>query len=138
MNTTDLACTKKDDIASEHHHEIGSDIESLLGTWRNVSAKTGQIARVDVVAKGGEIFFHCFGQLEDSEMDWGPTPCQLFSSSVDVAVIDGFGCNYDFGFMEVRVVGNMKYGTMVIQSYNTFKDNSGRNDYFCREFFAKH
>ena len=37
--------------------------------------------------------------------------------------------------MQTQIAANLKYGVLVIQSYNTFRDGSGRPDYFVREFF---
>ena len=33
------------------------------------------------------------------------------------------------------IAANLKYGVLVIQSYNSFKDGSDRPEYFIREFF---
>jgi hypothetical protein len=137
MQTTDLAYTKKDDIVSEFYHEWGTETEALLGFWKNVNPKTGQIARVEVIVSDDKISLHCFGKLEQGEKDWGIAPCELFSSNVGSPGIEGFICNFDFDFMQTRIAGNMKYGVMVIQSYNTFNDGSNRNNYFSREFFCK-
>lgn len=137
MHTTDLAYTKKDDIVSEFYHEWGSEIEELLGTWKNVNPKTGQISNIVMVAIEGKVMIRCFGKLAQGEQDWGQVACELFSSNVESPEIEGFACNFEFDFMEIRIAGNIKYGVMVIQSYNTFKDGSNRNNYFSREFFCK-
>lgn len=137
MNTTELAHTKKDDLAAEYYHEWGSEREDMLGMWKNVNPKSGQIARIEVIAENDQIFLHCYGITEEGETDLGTAACELFSSNVSSAVIEGFACNYHFDFMDIRIAGNVKYGVMVIQTYNTFKDGSGRNNYFCREFFCK-
>jgi len=39
--------------------------------------------------------------------------------------------------METQVAANLKYGVLVIQSYNRFRDDSGRPSYFTREFFHR-
>ena len=137
MNTIDLAHTKKDDLVSGFYHDWGTEIGELLGTWKNVNPKTGQIARIEVISKDDEISLHCFGKMENGEMDWGISTCKLFSSNVASPIIEGFSCMYDFDFMEIDLSGNMKYVVMVIQSYNTFKDGSDRNNYFSREFFCR-
>jgi hypothetical protein len=137
MQTAELKHTKKDDLVSEFYHEWGTEIDSFLGTWNNVNPKTGQISRMEVTIEGSEIFIHCFGILEEGEMDWGPTACQVFSSNVGSQVIEGFTGDYEFEFMNVSIIGNIKYGVMVVQSCNTFKDGSNRNNYLCREFFCK-
>lgn len=134
---SNLKHTKKDDIISEYYHEWGSKVDSLLGTWYNVNPKTGQIARLTITSVGDILELHAIGQLESKELDWGSAVCELFSSNVGSPEIEGFKCDFDFDFMQTSIAGNMKYGVMVIQSYNTFKDQSERNNYFSREFFCK-
>ena len=136
MGTKDLQYAKKDDIAAEFYHEWGIDIGGLQGTWKNVNPITGQIAHFRITLNNEAVILNCFGKLENGELDWGPASCELFSSKVSSKEIEGFVGNYDFGFMETRVVGNVKYGVITIQSYNTFKDGSNRNNYISREFFV--
>ena len=137
MQKSNLAFSKKDDITSEFYHKWGTNMESLCGEWTNVNPKTGQISRIKVILKEDTSCIHCFGKLEEGEQDWGETTCQLFSDNVTSPVIEGFIGKYDLGFIDIKVVGNIKYGVMVIQSYNTFKDGSDRNNYIAREFFCK-
>ncbi len=137
MQTNNLAHTKMDDLVSEFYHGWGSEIEQLLGTWNNVNPKTGQISHIIMSSQDDTLLLHAFGKLEDGTKDWGTTTCELFSSNVTSTEIEGFICHFNFDFMRVEIAGNMKYGVMVIQSYNTFQDGSHRNNYFCREFFCK-
>jgi hypothetical protein len=136
MNTKDLQFTKKDDVESVFYHEWGIEPGGLRGTWKNVNPITGQISRFTITLKNDTAVLNCFGKVENGELDWGQTPCELFSSKVSSKEIEGFVSNYDFGFMETRVVGNVKYGVTTIQSYNSFKDGSNRNNYITREFFV--
>ena len=137
MQKTDLKQTKIGDLVSEFYHEWGSKKDALLGNWVNVNAKTGQIARVELTFKDNNLLLQGFGKLEEGEMDWGQSLCNTFSSNVGSPEIEGFTCDFKFEFMNVHMAGNMKYGVMVIQSYNTFNDGSKRSDYFCREFFVR-
>jgi hypothetical protein len=49
--------------------------------------------------------------------------------------VTGFEAHCDLGFMETHLAANVKYGVLVIQTYNAFKDGTGRGCYFTREFF---
>ena len=137
MSTKDLRFTKKDDIAAEFYHQWGIEADALQGTWKNVNPLTGQISRMIINLADNKFLLNCFGKVENGEMDWGLTTVELFSSNVSSQEIEGFIGNYDFGFMETRIVCNIKYGVVVIQSYNLFKDGSNRNNYFCRDFFVR-
>jgi hypothetical protein len=44
---------------------------------------------------------------------------------------------YDFDFMRMFLAANMNKGLLIIASYNTFRDGSGRSNYFSREFFYR-
>jgi len=136
MSTQNLQFTKKDDIAAEFYHEWGIETDALQGKWKNVNLLTGQISRFSIKILDDKLLLNCFGKVENGEMDWGLVTGELFSSKVISKEIEGFVANYDFGFMETRVVGNVKYGVITIQSYNTFKDGSSRNNYISREFFV--
>ncbi len=48
-----------------------------------------------------------------------------------------FSAVYDFGFEEVRLQANVKLGVLVVASFNRFRDESGRSNYFGREFFYR-
>ena len=136
MTTKDLLVTKKDDIATLDYPEWGLETEALPGTWKNVNLQTGQISRIEMTFSGDKLMINCFGKLENGEMDWGLAETTVFSSKVTSKVVESFWANYDFGFMETKIAGNIKYGVMVIQAYSTFKDGSDRNNYFSREFFV--
>ncbi|MDC8005418.1 hypothetical protein POV27_15245 [Aureisphaera galaxeae] len=137
MQANQLAHTKTDDLVSEFYHEWGSDMSDLLGTWDNVNPKTGQISRIIVTSENQQLKLQAFGKLNEGEMDWGTVVCEIFSSNVASPTVEGFMCRFNFDFMHVQIAGNMKYGVMVIQSYNTFTDGTSRNNYFSREFFCK-
>ena len=48
-----------------------------------------------------------------------------------------FSAVYDFGFMETLLAAYMKGGILVLDTFNAFKDSSGRASYFTREFFHR-
>jgi hypothetical protein len=48
-----------------------------------------------------------------------------------------FEANYDLGFMDVQVQANFSLGLLVLACFNIFKDQSGRQNYFSREFFRR-
>ena len=78
-----------------------------------------------------------FGSTKPELIDWGETPAKPYVDRIGSSVITGLTADYDFGFMKTRIAGNIKYGVLVIQSYNEFCDESGRPAYFTREFFSK-
>ena len=49
----------------------------------------------------------------------------------------GFLARYDFGFSELSLAANEAQGLLIIASFSTFRDGSGRSSYFSREFFYR-
>jgi hypothetical protein len=110
-------------------------LDPVLGTWFNCDARTGEVARLELTERGGRLGLRAFGADEPSPVDWGETPAEPNVQSLDSREVTGFTAEYDFGFMETRIAANIKYGVLVIQSYNRFRDDSGRPCYLTREFF---
>jgi hypothetical protein len=44
---------------------------------------------------------------------------------------------YDFGFLVTILAAYAKQGILVLDTFNTFTDSSGRSNYFSREFFHR-
>lgn len=106
-----------------------------LGTWFNCNPRTGEIVRLVLAERGDGLRLRCFGADDADPIDWGETPAQPHVSALDSREVTGFTARYEFGFMETQIAANIKYGVLVIQSYNRFLDGSRRPPYFTREFF---
>jgi hypothetical protein len=48
-----------------------------------------------------------------------------------------FSAFYDFGFMETQLQAHVRQGVLIIAKFDRFKDNSGRANYFSKEFFYR-
>jgi hypothetical protein len=118
-------------------HGTRPDPTPALGTWFNCNLETGEILSLSLSPAEGDggLILRAFGADDPSPCDWGQTPAIPHVSGLGSREVGGFTARYDFGFMETQIAANLKYGVLVIQSYNTFKDGSGRPPYFIREFF---
>ena len=76
-----------------------------------------------------------FGAGETEPIDWGEFEVKVFADHVDSPEGTKFSMVYEFGFMQVRMHGWVKLGVLVIAVFNLFTDDSGRSNYFDREFF---
>ena len=110
-------------------------IAPLLGSWFNCDTATGEILRLDLLERDGGLALRAFGADEPGPVDWGEAPAVPHVQALGSREVTGFTAHYDFGFMETRIAANVKYGVLVIQSYNHFRDDSERPCYFTREFF---
>jgi hypothetical protein len=113
------------------------DLSNAVGSWVNAFRPTGEIARLDIMQRGDGLALKIFGAGEPDPIPWPETTAIPFVSALGSRELTGFEAHCDLGFMETHLAANLKYGTLVIQSYNRFKDGSGRARYFNREFFHK-
>jgi hypothetical protein len=108
----------------------------LLGEWVNTNAWTRGIAKVVISRQGDGIFIRVLGASSPSPRDWGEAKADaLYASSVGSSEAIALTATYDFGFLATRLEGNLSLGLLVIANFNTFRDGSGRSNYFSREFF---
>lgn len=129
--------TRTNDRGSAEAHAVGLPPEGMEGLWFNCDPATGEIRKIRIILRDGAITLRAFGANRPEQIDWGETLAKPYVDRIGSRVITGLIADYDFGFMKTRLAGNIKYGTLVIQSYNEFCDESGRPAYFTREFFSK-
>ena len=109
---------------------------ALIGTWINSNVDTNSIARIKISDANGKLQLQVFAMGPDGLIDWGPAPAHVFAGGPASHAGVGFTCNYDFGFAEARLQAMIMKGLLVLAQFHLFKDDSGRNDYFLREYFA--
>jgi hypothetical protein len=112
------------------------DISALLGMWVNSNPDTNGIARMLIEETDGLLTLQVYAIGPDGLIDWGRVALKVFTSSPSSMVGAGFTCRYDFGFAETRLQGMIVKGLTVLAQSHTFKDESGRADFFVREYFA--
>jgi hypothetical protein len=111
------------------------DLSPFLGTWINTFRETRSITRfVLAEAKEG---YTITAYVSDGVGDLGVAEVVPFAPNVDSRQADGFTARYDFGFLEMLLAAYYTKGLIVVSQYTHFKDESGRPDYFNREFFFK-
>ena len=113
------------------------DFSPMLGTWFNTDKGTGGLVRMALMERDGRLILQAFGANPISPQDWGEVPATAYSAGVGSHQGMAFSALYDFGFMETLLAAYMKSGILVLDTFNTFKDASGRANYFSREFFHR-
>jgi hypothetical protein len=111
------------------------DLSHFLGTWINTFRDTGSITRF--VLAQTSMGYTITAYVSDGVGDLGAAEVVPFAPYVDSRQADGFTARYDFGFLEMALAAYCTKGLIVVSQYTRFKDESGRPDYFNREFFFK-
>jgi hypothetical protein len=112
------------------------DRAALVGTWINSNLDTNSIARVNISDADGKLQLQVFAMGPDGLIDWGTSDAQVFAGGPSSHAGVGFTCTFDFGFAEARLQAMIMKGLLVLAQFHLFKDDSGRADYFLREYFA--
>ncbi|MBL4707412.1 MAG: hypothetical protein JKY48_03115 [Flavobacteriales bacterium] len=116
---------------------LSVDLDPLLGLWGNTDSKSANLVKVNFKMENGKVIMQAWGDNHEESIDWGTTSCAVYTNAVDATTIEGLDAHYEFEFKTTKICGNVKLGILVLQVYNTFKDNSNRLNYFSREFYHK-
>jgi hypothetical protein len=112
------------------------DVSALLGDWVNSNPETSGIARMSLKDDGGGLVLEVQAVGPEGLISWGAAPVEVFAASPSSRVAAGFACVYDFGFAETRLQAMLLKGLAVLAQFHSFKDGSGRADFFVREYFG--
>jgi hypothetical protein len=111
--------------------------EPLLGAWFNTNTATRGIAKAVLAAKENGIVLQIFAAGSQQMVDWGEAAASIFAADALATEAMAFSAFYDFGFMETRLQGHVRQGVLIIAKFDRFKDDSGRSNYFSKEFFYR-
>jgi hypothetical protein len=111
------------------------DPSPLVGTWYSTNKATRGISQLTLSERDGVLTLQSFGAWKPSCIDWGPVKSHAFSAGVGTLVSVGFKASYDFGFLQTVVAAYLNKRILVVDTYNTFNDDSGRFNYFLRDHF---
>ena len=112
------------------------ELGALTGTWINSNPDTHSVALVKATGSDGKITLQVSAVGPDGFVDWGTTEAEVFAATPDSHLGAGFTCRYKFEHGETRLQGMIMKGLLVLAQFHLFKDDSGRADYFLREYFA--
>jgi hypothetical protein len=127
----------RDRSASEagRTHPAFVEPSDLVGDWVNTDKATRGIVRLVLTDVNGTLKVRAFGACNLEPCDWGEVKTSIHSIGVDSQRAVGFKAYYDFQFMETMLAAYLNKRILVVDSYNTFKDQSGRPRYFWRDHF---
>ena len=114
----------------------GLDISAFVGSWLNSNPDTNGIARLEMSERDGRLYVAARAIGKDGLIDWEAAPAEVFAAEPASHVGAGFTCQFDFGFARTRLQGMLAKGLLVLAQLHSFTDDSGRADYFVREYYA--
>ena len=112
------------------------DLSGLPGTWINTNPDTNGVARMVIAETNGKVSLQVYAIGPEGLIDWGAADVVVFAATPKSRVGAGFTCRFDFGFAEAQLQAMIMKGLIVLALVHHFKDQSGRVDYFVREYFA--
>jgi hypothetical protein len=115
----------------------GVDPSPMFGTWHNTDSGTGGVVRMVLAEREGAFVVHAWGAGSPEAFDWGEVEATAYAANVASPEGMAFSAVYDFAFVETVLAAYTKSGILVLDTFNTFKDGSGRANYFTREFFHR-
>jgi len=116
--------------------ETRIDFSHLLGTWINTYDASKNIGSFKLTAEDNQLIISVNGVDNGvSPGEWGTVICKTLAYSPEKDKAVAFIANYDLNFMNASLSVNTNKGILIIAGSCTFKDGSGRSDYFFREFY---
>jgi hypothetical protein len=127
-----------DDLPSDQATAVGDLVlDPLLGDWYATDLAADGLVRLVLAAAGGRLTIRAFGAGDPEPQDWGEVPAEAFGATVTASTAMAFSAVYRFDFLTVVLAAYGKQGILVVDTFNTFTDASGRSNYFSREFFHR-
>jgi hypothetical protein len=114
------------------------DASGFLGHWRNTNPQSSRIRELTIQAAEGAFTIQIWGAVGDARVDWGVRRAQAFACIEENAVpAASLFATYDFGFMTMELQLRLNKGILPLMSFSRFRDDSGRSNYYTREFFYR-
>jgi hypothetical protein len=112
-------------------------LDVILGDWRNTNAE-GSLARIICTTNDTDaVDVRVFGRFDGKDEDWGSVPASVYAFTFDDPAAGAFGARIDRGAVQIDLQANVKAGVLVVVELVAFHDDSGRSNFFDREFFRR-
>jgi len=93
--------------------------------------------RLVLGTKGSSLTVQGFGSCTPTPCDWGVVEGTAYGESVVATEAIAFSARYDFSFKETIVTGHVDNGTLIVETFDKFKDSSGRSNYYSRVYLCR-
>ena len=128
--------TPREQVAAAAAAKVAVSSAPLVGTWSACNKKTRDIVRVVITASGSSLSVQLFGACTPTPCDWGVVHGTAYAADVSSADAIAFTEQYKFAFKTAIVTGLLDQGSLILETYNTFTDGSGRSNYYTRSYMC--
>ncbi len=112
-------------------------LTNLIGKWNNCDKNTRGLVSVVLTAQGNVLKVQCFGSCVPTPCNWGVITGTAYAENVTATPAIAFSAMYDFKFKATIVTGYLDRGCLIVETFDTFKDGSGRSNYYSRYYMCK-
>ena len=112
-----------------------SDLEPILGTWRNAAEGGTGVAWLVLAFRDGSLVVRAHGAGGPAHGDWGEVEATAHHAGPTASGATAFSAVYDLGSVTSILAGYAEHGLLVLDALNSFPDRNGRPSYFTREYF---
>ncbi len=116
---------------------LGATPADFVGNWVNVDSDTRGITRLNIASGSGSPTIEGFGSCSPTDCKWGSTALNLLAHNVSDDNFEWGIAVWDFGFAELTLTLRLEGDQLVAESFDVFKDNSGRSNYRALYLFRK-
>ena len=113
------------------------DRRDLVGDWRNTNPNSAGIARMVIEADGDGLRLDVAGVGHDAPIAWPRLAAGPFALDSGSAKAKAFSARLATDGIILDLQANIKQGVLVVASFTSFNDGSGRAGYFHREFYFR-
>jgi hypothetical protein len=113
------------------------DLAPLVGTWFATDKVATGVTRLQMRQQDGSLFVWIVGVDAGEPVDWGEVQAQPYGANATSTSGLAFTATFDLGFLITVVAGRVSHGVIMLDTFNTFVDSSGRANHFSRDFFHR-
>jgi hypothetical protein len=110
---------------------------TFVGTWRNTNTEGCGIASVSIESTEAGAKMRVCGSDGSGVQDWGETSVEIYVEVGAMTEPAKLKARYDLGSIKLLMHGWVKQGVLVLALFRRFTDQSGKSNYFDREFFYR-
>jgi hypothetical protein len=116
-----------------------ASLDQFAGYWTNVDPNSRGIVALDISVAGTSPNVQAWGNCDPTPCDWGTVTAYPYDSDVSSNAnnAQAIMAAFDAGFSETTLVMSLSGSQLKVESYDLFKDNSGRSNYATSSYFQK-